>query len=583
MRKKDSSQKDTTKKQDSTFKNFLQTLKPYTLYLVIILALTAALNSYNLEIPKVISRAIDAYARGTYNQNTTLNEFIVIVAAVLILSILQVVIGSYTAERVAKDLRLKLSRKIAGGSFRFVQDQTSSKLLTNITSDVDGVKTFVSQAAPTLFSSIYLAIGAAWNMFQLNGSLALFTIAFIPVIIFAFTYIFGKIQKLFTKGQENIDALNKKISETIEGSALIRVLNSQKYETARFDVLNIVTRDIGKGILTGFATIFPLIGVLFNAMIIGIIWFGGNQVITGDLSIGNFGAFYSYVAILIMPIITLGFISTLISRSFSTFVRVSSVLSSKDEGPQGTIVKDIKGDIEFKKVHLKIGEKEILKDINLKIKAGTRNAIVGPTASGKTQLLYIIAGLVEPTDGEVLVDGENIEKIEPKSLYGQMGIVFQDSIIFNTTLEENIAFNSEVDKESTDKAINTAELDEFISKQPEGLKTQVSERGTSLSGGQKQRLTLARALTLNPKILLLDDFTARVDQRTEKSISDNLVKNYPDTTVISITQKVNSITDYDQIFLIMEGELLASGTHQELLKNSFEYKQIFESQKSTDR
>ena len=193
-----------------------------------------------------------------------------------------------------------------------------------------------------------------------------------------------------------------------------------------------------------------------------------------------------------------------------------------------------------------------------------------------------MTGLLEPTSGTILYDGHDIHDYTKESFHRQVGMVFQDSSLFNLTLRENIAFSNTIHDEDIKKAIDTAELRDFIEQLPSKLDTIVSERGTSLSGGQKQRIMLARALALNPKILLLDDFTARLDITTEQKILANVRENYPDLTLISITQKIEAVQDYDTIILIMEGEILAAGTHDELMKNSVEYVQIYNSQQSTN-
>jgi ATP-binding cassette subfamily B protein len=226
------------------------------------------------------------------------------------------------------------------------------------------------------------------------------------------------------------------------------------------------------------------------------------------------------------------------------------------------------------------GEKKVLSDISFAVAPHTRTAIIGPTGAGKTQLLYALTGLLHPQSGKAQYDSIAIEKYKKSLLHTQIGIVFQDSSVFNLTVRENIAFSSTVQDEDLKKAIETAELDEFITGLPEGLNTVISERGTTLSGGQKQRLMLARALAINPKILLLDDFTARVDAQTEQKILANVARNYPDITLISVTQKINAVTDYDQIIVLMDGEILARGTHAELLASSPEYIQIYNSQQS---
>jgi ATP-binding cassette subfamily B protein len=220
--------------------------------------------------------------------------------------------------------------------------------------------------------------------------------------------------------------------------------------------------------------------------------------------------------------------------------------------------------------------------VSFSVKAGTRTAIIGPTGAGKTQLLYLLTGLIKPDKGVVEYDEHSIDDYEPVALHRQIGFVFQDSILFNLSVRENIAFSDTVKDLDLEKAIETAELSDFIHTLPDGLNTVVSERGTSLSGGQKQRIMLARALALNPRVLLLDDFTARVDTNTERKILGNVRKNYPDLTLVSVTQKISSIEQYDHIILLMEGELLAQGTHEHLMKTSPEYVQIFDSQRSTN-
>jgi ATP-binding cassette subfamily B protein len=214
-------------------------------------------------------------------------------------------------------------------------------------------------------------------------------------------------------------------------------------------------------------------------------------------------------------------------------------------------------------------------------RGGSKTAVIGPTAAGKTQLLYLLTNLSHPTTGSIEFDGQPLDDYKKDDFHRQVGFVFQDSILFNMSIRENIAFSDSVTDESLEKAIATAELKDFIDALPEGLNTVVSERGTTLSGGQKQRIMLARALALEPRVLLLDDFTARVDTQTEKKILANVRANYPGITLLSVTQKIASIEDYQQIILLMEGEMIAAGTHSQLMETCPEYVQIYQSQRST--
>lgn len=299
------------------------------------------------------------------------------------------------------------------------------------------------------------------------------------------------------------------------------------------------------------------------------------------MSLGDFAAFNSYLALLIFPIIMIGFMSNIIAHASASYGRINEVLEASEPEEKGTLQAALKGNIELERVSLSFGEKPVLKDISLSVKGGTHVAIIGPTAAGKSQILNLLTDLIKPDSGSIRIDGEDIDRYDKKSFRSQVGFVLQDSVIFNMSLRENIAFSEQVTDESLNKAIETAELKDFIYSLPDGLDNIISERGTSLSGGQKQRIMLARALALNPGILLLDDFTARVDRQTEKKILSNLEVNYPGLTLIAITQKIAPIRHFEQIILLMEGEIIAKGTHKQLLETCTEYIQIYNSQRST--
>jgi ATP-binding cassette subfamily B protein len=390
-----------------------------------------------------------------------------------------------------------------------------------------------------------------------------------------------RVRKLFLKAQEAIDWLNKVINESILGSALIRLLNSQQHEYEKFLAATTAARDISLSILRLFASLIPVITFAINLATLMILTMGGRFVIRGSMTLGEFTAFNSYLSILIFPVIMIGFMSNLMAQAGASYMRLSRVLEAPDGKETGELVTDLRGDVSLRHVVVSLGGKTVLKDVSLDAAAGTRTAVIGPTAAGKTQLLYLLTGLLKPTSGSIEYDGRGIDEYKKDRLHAQIGFVFQDTIVFNLTLRENIAFSKTVTDADLEKAIETAELKDFIETLPLKLDTVVSERGSSLSGGQKQRIMLARALALNPRVLLLDDFTARVDATTERQILENVRRNYPGITLLSVTQKIAAVEDYDQIVLLMEGEVLATGTHRQLLETSPEYVQIYDSQRST--
>jgi ATP-binding cassette subfamily B protein len=318
-----------------------------------------------------------------------------------------------------------------------------------------------------------------------------------------------------------------------------------------------------------------------NLAVVTILALGGHFVVAGTMTLGNFAAFNSYLLMLIFPILMIGFMSNIIASAQASYGRIQAVLEAPEIAEPGIISKTIKGDIRLANVSLFYGDKPVLKNISFSVRAGSKTAIIGPTAAGKSQLLYLLTNLILPDSGKIEFDGIDMQKYTKEIFHSQIGFVFQDSVIFNMSLRENIAFNDKVTDESLEKAIATAELTDFIELLPDKLDTIVSERGTSLSGGQKQRIMLARALAINPRILLLDDFTSRVDRTTENKILCNLENNYPGMTLISVTQKIAPVRHFEQIILLMEGEVIAIGRHKELKESSPEYIQIYSSQRST--
>ena len=561
-------------------------LKPYSGLLSLLILFAIFGNSVNLWLPKIISQGIDDYIRtlithAHFDINPVIIKFSAAVVVVFVFAYLQSIIQTYTSERVARDLRTRLSDKISRQSAVFIDQVSPSKLLTNLTADVDSIKLFVSQALVSIISSVFIIVAASILLLTINWKLALCVIAIIPIIGGTFAWVLKRVRELFKKSREVIDWLNKVINESILGAAIIRVINSQQLEFDKFLQANTKAKEYGLSILRLFAGLIPVITFTANMAGLSILALGGHFVIMGTMSLGDFAAFNSYLVQLIFPIFVIGFMSNIIAQATASFQRINTVLEMADTSETGTFNEAMRGEIELKNVSVTYGQKPALKDVSFKINAGSKIAIIGPTAAGKSQLLFLLTGLIKPNWGTILFDGHNIEDYNSESFHSQVGFVFQDSIIFNMSIRENIAFSDTVTDESLEKAIDTAELRDFIDGLPQKLNAVVSERGSSLSGGQKQRIMLARALAINPKVLLLDDFTARVDNQTERKILANVQKNYPGLTLISVTQKIASVEHYDQIILLMQGEIIASGKHEELMNTSPEYVQIFDSQQST--
>lgn len=550
--------------------------------IVLLVGFALITNALNLLIPTIIARSIDRYTSGTLVVQNMIVQFGIATILIFIFLYAQSVVQTFASEKVAKDTRTKLSAKISRLRYSDIESIGSAKLLTTLTSDIDSIKMFVSMAIVSIVSSLVVIVGVSILLLSLNWKLALVVLSIIPIIGLTFFFIFSKVKVLFGKTREVVDALNKVINESILGAAIIRVVNAQQEQYKKFLEVNTQARSVGLSILALFAALIPIITFVAGLATLGIVVLGGKFVIGGSMTLGNFTAFYSYVAMLIFPIIIIGFMSSIIAQASASYARVQGVLDTREVPPVGTTTKTLVGDVEVQGVSQIYGEKNALKDVSFKVAAGTKTAIIGPTAAGKSQLMYILSGLIAPTSGAVLYDGQELKSYEVEHFHNQVALVFQDSSMFNMSIRENIAFNTSVTEEALNRAIEAAELSEFIATLPDGIDTVVSERGTSLSGGQKQRIMLSRALAMNPTVLLLDDFTARVDTKTEKAILSNITKEYPGLTLISVTQKLATVEHYDSIIVLMEGEKLAQGTHRELMDSSPEYVQIYNSQQSTN-
>ncbi len=476
------------KKQKQKKPNIFKILKPYSGMISALLFFALLSNALNLVIPKIIQFGIDDYSKGAFSMQKIITWFAIAAGLIFIFTYVQSILQTFASERVARDMRKKLASKISQQDYVYIQDKTPGKLLTNLTSDVDAIKMFVSQAIVSIVSSLILIIGASILLLNINWRLGLVVLLIIPIIGITFFLVFKKVKTLFRKTQEVIDWLNKVINESILGAALIRVLNAQFTEYNKFMDANTEAKNLGLSILRLFATLIPIIVLTSNLARLTVLSLGGHFVIGGSMTLGEFAAFNSYIAILIFPIIMIGFMSNVIARASASYQRIHNTLETPDFVDKGTVNKQLNGNINLQNVSVYYGENPALKNISFAIEERTRTAIIGPTAAGKTQILYLLTTLINPNEGQIFYDGINIAEYNRGSLLSQIGLVFQDSIIFNLTLRENIAFNSEVTEKDLQKAIETAELDDFIKTLPQGLETMVSERGSSLSGGKNNVL-----------------------------------------------------------------------------------------------
>ncbi|MBN9416686.1 MAG: ABC transporter ATP-binding protein [Candidatus Eremiobacteraeota bacterium] len=556
-------------------------LVPYRKQVYLLVLFSIVGNGANLILPRLVGSGINRYQVEHQVPFELAREFAGVCLLIWLFTAVQTLVQVTTAERVARDLRGRLAAKISRQSFGFVQQTQPSRLLTNLTGDVDAVKTFVSDVIAGLLSSALILVGATLMLISMNWRLALAVMAIIPMIGVVFAVVLSQVRPFFKKTREVLDNLNKVINESVLGAALIRVVDGGRQEYEQFQGVNDQARQVGLTILRKFALMIPVVNLMVQVASVIILGQGGGYVIDGRMTVGDLATFNGYLAIVVMPVFVIGFMNGLIAQAQAAYTRLEDVLEAPEPASGPQLKNPLSGRLEVRDLCLNFGEKCALKGVSFEVKPGTRTAILGPTAAGKTQLLYLLMGLLPATSGEILLDGTPVQDYDKGSFHRQVAMVFQESILFNMSLRENVAFAEGVDEASWRAAIETAELGPFLAHLPEAENTIVSERGTSLSGGQKQRVMLARALALRPRILLLDDFTARVDGPTERKILANLERDFPELTLLAVTQRISTIQDYDHIILLMQGEVVAQGTHPQLLEQCSEYQQIFESQKST--
>ena len=544
-----------------TFKNLIW---QYKKTLGILLGIIFAVTGLSLLVPNLVGTLV-----GSIEKNNILWPqlwFLGLVSVILFgLEIIQIIIGAKFREVVGFDLRKTLMDKLITQSYTKINQIGIGQVLTLFGNDIDSVKNIMAGELINSIKAILIFFGALIFLFATSWQLGLIAMMSLPLIAGAFGYIFSSISKYFKLSSENQSNLNTAVSQNIYGSSLIRIQNSSAWEIAKFEKLLTQSKEIGYKLVSAFSALIPIINTVANWTTFGIIYFGALSYISGKIQLGDINAYISYYALLTAPIFIIGFNSQGIARLGVSLKRLNEILENQDQIVLSVSDFVIQKSIKLENISLILEQKQVLKNINFEIKLGTKTAILGPTGAGKSQLINILIGVTKPTNGKILID--NLENVEKQNI----AVVFQESLIFSGDIRQNILLDREFDKQKYRLATETATIENLANRQ-------TAELGNNLSGGQKQRLTLARAIYDNPQILLLDDFTARVDAKTQEQINQNLAQNYPNTTIVSVTQNIDPIKHFDQIIVLMEGELLGIGTHLELLKTCPEYLQIYQSQ-----
>lgn len=504
------------------------------------------------------------------------------------------VLGAYFAVKAsvnfAGDLRRDVFAKVQKFSFANIEKFSTGSLVTRLTNDITNIQNVLSMGLRMLLRAPGMLIGGLIMAFLMNAKLALVFCVVIPVLIIALAFVMKTAFPRFDVMQTKIDGLNSRIQENITNQRVVKSFVRDDFEKETFDRANNELKDKTLRAMKVVILTMPIMTLAMNLTVMAVVWFGGQQILIGDMPVGNLTAFTTYVTQILMSLMMVSTIMIQGSRAMASSHRILEVLDTDiDLNDDNASEKDrlvTSGEIEFKNVcfrYYKKHKKNVLQNINFTAKPGEVVGIIGSTGSGKSSLVQLIPRLYDCDEGEVLVDGVNVKEYSLNHLRDGVAMVLQKNTLFSGSIMENLRWG---DEEATDEqvkeAAKAAQADGFVSEFADGYDRELGQGGVNVSGGQKQRLCIARALLKKPKILILDDSTSAVDTATEAQIRKSFSTTLKDTTKLIIAQRISSVEDADRILVMDEGQIVGQGTHKELLESCETYQEIYYSQRSKE-
>ncbi len=612
----------------------LRYLKPHWLLATGTFVSLVLASALNLVIPALTQQIID---NGIAPRviNVILWGAAAMIAVALfraLFSFTQAYWAAKASQNVAYDLRGALYHKIQNLSFGYHDRAQTGQLLTRATSDVDRVQMFVGQGFIMFLTALLMIAGSLILLFSLDWQLALIMLVLMPLTMVVFVHFARRARPLFMRVQQFIARLNTVLQENLAGVRVVQAFAREPYEATRFRSANVDLMEQSVAVGKMMAQAFPLIFLLANLGTLAVIWLGGLQVIGGRLTVGELVAFQSYLMMTMFPLFMLGMIVAMVSQAAASAERVFEILDARSEvveKPGAALLPPIDGRVAFENVsfryfgpadapatngdgdhrrrrptmgHGRPGDGAgtmgamgamgmmggpapsghgdwVLDDVSFVAEPGQMVALLGATGSGKSTIINLIPRFYDVTRGRVTVDGVDVRDVTLDSLRSQIGMVLQETTLFTGTIRDNIAYGRpEATMDEIVAAARAAEAHDFILEFSEGYDTPVGERGVTLSGGQKQRIAIARALLLDPRILILDDSTSSVDVETEYRIQKALDKLMVGRTTFVIAQRISTVRDADTILVLQDGRIAARGSHEELMRDSALYAEIFSSQ-----
>jgi|688.fasta_scaffold160100_2 ATP-binding cassette subfamily B protein len=563
----------------------LRYLQPYWRQVVIAYVSMALATLVNLFVPQIIANAIDEGV-ATRNANVLFwaGGLILGIAVVRgIVSFGQRYYGEWLSHRVAYDLRNHFYSSVQNLPFAFHDQAKTGDLMSRATSDITETERFAGIGLMDLAAVLAMMIGIIVAMFLEHVQLTLIVLA--PMIILVASAIhFGNLMRpMFKRIQEQMGVLSAVMQESMTGIGVVKAFAREPFEFAKFDRENDKWFDQRYASIKLWAIYWPLFTLILSVAIFLLLWFGGPRAVAGEITVGSLFALISYVLMLNGPVLRVGFLVNMATSAGASASRVFEIIDTRneiEEAPDALPLTNARGAVHFEGVSFAYQEgRSILQGVSFVAEPGEVIALIGPTGSGKSTIINLIPRFYDATSGAVLVDGQDVRRLQVKSLRSHISTVLQDPFLFNATIAENIAYGQpEAPIDAIIAAAKAAHAHEFIESFPQGYETVVGERGVTLSGGQKQRLAIARALLCDPRILILDDSTSSVDTETEHLIQQALAVLMQGRTTFVIAQRLLTLKSADQILVLDHGRIVQRGRHAELLTQGGLYRQIYDLQ-----
>ena len=563
-------------------------LKPYWKESIFSIVLLIATVFMDLAIPRLVQRIIDIGIAKSDMKVVISTSLLMLGISILgtLFSIGNNTLSVKAGEGFARDLRSDLFLKIQQFSYGNVDRIKTGNLIVRLTSDIMMLQQAYRMSLRIGIRAPLMMIGSIILMFSTDASLSLQILPVLLLTGLAIGILIAKMGPVFMIIQKKLDNLNTVLQENIAGIRVVKAFVRQSHEEGRFETVNQDFTEINVKILRITSVIFPGLMLLVSLGTLIVIWFGGRQVIDGSLTVGQIVAFTNYLATTLVPLMIMGMLASVIASGIASAERVDEVMAENPEIHErlgsARLPEKILGRVEFENVGFYYNgncEEKVLDGVNLKIEPGQTVAILGATGSGKSTLVNLIPRFYEVSEGRILIDGKDIREVEQDSLLANIAITPQETVLFSGSVRENIAYGRpDATEEEVVVAAKTAQAHEFIMSLPGNYGTSIAARGVNLSGGQKQRIAIARAILLKPSILILDDSTSSVDVETEVKIQDALKSFLKKTTVFMVAQRISTVLTADKIVVIEKGKIAAEGNHQELMRSSKIYKEIYDSQ-----